>query len=190
MIRDNPKVMEHVHMPVQSGNNEVLQAMKRLYTRESYLQIIDDLRRTIEGVSITTDVIVGFPGETEEQFEDTLALFDQVRFDGAYMFIYSPRPGTPAGDMDQLPLHVRKARLDRLMELQNTITVERNRAQVGKVFEVLVEGPSPRNPDRLQGYTREYRMMHFEGAADLRGTLVRVEAVDAHMWGLSGRLVS
>lgn len=187
-IRDCPAVMEHVHLPLQSGDDEVLKAMHRLYSRESYLDIVAELRSAVPNIGITTDIIVGFPGETEEQFENTLSLVDEVRFDGAYMFIYSPRPGTPAGDMEQLPLHVRKSRMDRLVELQTAITVERNKAQVGKVFEVLVEGPSPKNPDMLQGYSREFRMMHFAGPASLAGQLVRVEATSGHLWGLSGIL--
>lgn len=187
-IRDCPAVMEHVHLPAQSGNDDVLKAMHRVYTRGSYLEIVRELRAAVPGISLTTDIIVGFPGETEEQFLDTLSLVEEVRFDGAFMFIYSPRPGTPAGEMEQLPLSVRKDRIDRLIALQTGITVEKNREAVGRVFEVLVEGPSPKNPNRLQGYTREFKMMHFDGLART-GELVQVEAVDAHLWGLSGRLV-
>jgi len=102
-IRDCPSVMEHVHLPLQSGDNDVLKSMKRLYTRESFLAIVAELRRQVPGIAITTDIIVGFPGETEEQFERTLSLVSEVRFDGAYMFIYSPRPGTPAASMEQMP---------------------------------------------------------------------------------------
>jgi len=187
-IRDCPAVMEHVHMPLQSGDNTVLKAMHRLYTRESFLDIVAELRLKMPNVGITTDIIVGFPGETEEQFEQTLAMVEEVRFDGAYMFIYSPRPGTPAGDMEQLPLHVRKSRMDRLKDAQTPITVERNQEQVGKVFEVLVEGVSPKNPEMLQGYSREFRMMHFPGDKSLAGEIVPVEALSGHLWGLSGRL--
>ncbi len=189
-IRDCPAVPEHVHLPLQSGDNEVLKAMHRLYSRESYLEIVRELREKMPDVGITTDIIVGFPGETEEQFENTLAMVEEVRFDGAYMFIYSPRPGTPAGDMEQLPLHVRKSRMDRLKDRQTSITVERNNEQIGKVFEVLVEGPSPKNPEMLQGYSREYRMMHFAGPASLAGQVVEVEATGGHLWGLSGQLVT
>ncbi len=186
VIRDNSKVMEHVHMPAQSGNDEVLRRMKRQYTRAGFLEIVKNLRESIPGMTLTTDVIVGFPGETEEQFQDTVSLFEEVRFDGAYMFIYSPRPGTPAGDMEQLPLHVRKDRLDRLMVLQNQITLEGNQALVGRTFEVLVEGPSPRNASRLQGYSRECKMMHFEGDPASVGSLVQVRATEGHLWGLLG----
>ncbi|MEQ1934714.1 MAG: MiaB/RimO family radical SAM methylthiotransferase, partial [Fimbriimonadaceae bacterium] len=188
-IRDCQKVPEHVHLPIQSGDDEVLKAMHRAYTRESYLEIIRDLRLAIPGVGLTTDIIVGFPGETEAQFENTMSLMEEVRFDGAYIYMYSPRPGTPAGEMEQLPMHVRKARLDRLMLRQNEITLANNLACVGQIFEVLVEGQSPRNPATLQGYSREWRMMHFAGSTDLAGELVQVEAIEAHRWGLMGRLV-
>lgn len=187
-IRDCPSVMEHVHMPLQSGNDEVLKAMHRVYTIEGYREIVRELREAVPQVAISTDIIVGFPGETEEQFEDTLRLVEEVRFDGAFMFIYSPRPGTPAGDMEQLPLHVRKSRMDRLLELQNRISTEINASMVGREFEVLVEGPSPKNPARLQGYSREFKMMHFEGPASLTGQLVRVRATSSHLWGLGGEL--
>lgn len=187
-IRDCPSVMEHVHLPLQSGNDEVLKAMHRVYTIEGYREIVRELREAVPQVAISTDIIVGFPGETEEQFEDTLRLVEEVRFDGAFMFIYSPRPGTPAGDMEQLPLHVRKSRMDRLLELQNRISTEINASMVGGEFEVLVEGPSPKNPARLQGYSREFKMMHFEGPASLTGQLVRVRATSSHLWGLGGEI--
>ncbi|MEQ1823389.1 MAG: tRNA (N6-isopentenyl adenosine(37)-C2)-methylthiotransferase MiaB [Fimbriimonadaceae bacterium] len=188
-MRDCPKVPEHVHLPLQSGDNDVLAAMHRVYTRESFLEIVRELRAAMPGVGLTTDIIAGFPGETEEQFENTLSLLEEVRFDGAYSFIYSPRPGTPAGEMEQVPIHVRKSRVDRLIARQNEITIENNARCLGRTFEVLVEGPSPKNPSTLQGYSREWRMMHFEGSPELAGELVNVEATEAHRWGLMGRLV-
>lgn len=184
-IRDCPSVMEHVHMPLQSGDNDVLKEMKRLYTRESFLEIIDDLRNTVPGIGITTDIIVGFPEETDEQFEQTLEMVRRVRFDGAYMFAYSPRPDTKAADMQQLSAQVKKERLNRLIELQNAITVEINQACVGREFEVMVEGPSRKNPGKLQGYSREFKMIHFEGDASLTGDVVQVRAKRGHLWGLS-----
>lgn len=189
VIAQNPKVMEHVHIPLQSGNNDVLKEMHRLYTRESFLQIISELRRAVPNIGLTTDIIVGFPGETEEQFQDTLSLVEQVRFDGAYMFIYSPRLGTPAADREQLPLHIRKERIDRLIALQQRLTLEVNEARIGQTFEVLVEGPSPKHPGILQGYSREFLMMHFSGPHELVGSLVKVRATGAHPWGLRGELV-
>jgi tRNA-2-methylthio-N6-dimethylallyladenosine synthase len=187
-IRDCPPVMEHCHMPLQAGNNELLKRMKRLYTVESFKEIVQELREAIPHVGLTTDIIVGFPEETEEEFQGTLDTMREIRFDGAYMFIYSPRPGTPAADMEQLPLPLKKERLSRLMELQNAITCEINETLVGKVFEVLVEGPSPKNPGSLQGYTREYKMMHFMGDRSLAGQLVKVRAIEPHLWGMKGEL--
>lgn len=188
VIRDCPKVMEHCHMPVQAGNDDLLKRMKRLYTVDGYKTIVSELRDAIPGLGLTTDIIVGFPGETESEFQDTLDLVREVRFDGAYMFIYSPRPGTPAADMEQVPQVVKKERLDRLMSLQNRITCKINETLVGQVFEVLVEGPSHRNPGTLQGYSREFRMVHFPGSASLRGQLVKVRAKEAHQWGLKGEI--
>ncbi len=188
-IRDCPAVMEHVHLPLQSGNNEVLARMKRLYTRESFLDIVSELRSTVPGIAISTDIIVGFPEETEEQFQDTLALVEQIRFDGAFMFVYSPRPGTPAADMEQLPLPVRQDRIRRLVEVQTAITCEKNATSVGRTLEVLVEGPSQKDPLKLQGYSRDFKMVHFEGPSKLTGQIAQVKATGGHLWGLSGQLL-
>jgi tRNA-2-methylthio-N6-dimethylallyladenosine synthase len=190
-IRDCPKVMEHVHLPIQSGDNTILSAMKRVYTVESYTEIVEQLRSTIPNITLTTDVIVGFPGETDAQFENTMAVMSRLRFDGAFMFAYSIRPDTPAGDADdQVDEGVKKARLARLIELQNAITCEVNAELLGREFEVLIEGTSPRNPDVLQGYSREYKMMHFSGNVGRTGRLARVRATEAFQWGLRGEIIS
>ncbi|MFQ3667493.1 MAG: tRNA (N6-isopentenyl adenosine(37)-C2)-methylthiotransferase MiaB [Fimbriimonadaceae bacterium] len=188
-IRDNPKVMEHVHLPLQSGDDDVLRAMKRVYTRESFLEIVAALREAVPHIGLTTDIIVGFPGETDAQFERTLSLVEEVRFDGAFMFAYSTRPGTPAAEMKQLPRAVKQERLNRLIEVQNRITDEQNAAQIGRTVEVLVEGPSPKNAGLLQGYTREFRMVHFPGSPSRAGRLAEVRVTRSHRWGLSGELV-
>jgi tRNA-2-methylthio-N6-dimethylallyladenosine synthase len=188
-IRDNPKVMEHCHMPIQSGNNAMLEAMKRVYTVESFIDLVTELRETVPGISITTDVIVGFPGETEAQFEDTMESFRRIQFDGAYMFAYSIRPGTVAGDRtDQVPESVKKRRLNALIDLQNSISTASNVSQVGKVAEVLVEGISRRSDQTLQGYSRDFRMVHFAGSEARTGRLARVKLTEAHQWGLLGEL--
>ena len=189
VIRDVPQVMEHCHMPLQAGHDDLLKRMKRLYTVESYADIVDSLRTAVPHLGLTTDIIVGFPGETEDEFESTLEAMRRFRFDGAYMFKYSPRPGTPAADMEQVPSRIADARLQKLMEVQQGITIEANEAQVGRVFEVLVESVSPKNPEMLQGYTRCFRMMHFPGNPSMIGRLVPVEAVEPHIWGLNGRIV-
>lgn len=188
-IRDNPKVMEHVHLPLQSGDDDVLREMKRVYTLASYHEIVDELRATVPGITITTDVIVGFPGESDAQFEATMQAFRDIRFDGAYMFAYSTRPGTPAGDRnDQVAAGVKKERLNRLIDLQNEITCEINATYVGRELEVLIEGPSPKNPAFMQGYSREFKMLHFAADNARIGRIARVRVTDAHQWGLAAEL--
>ena len=189
-IAELPKVMEHVHLPLQSGDDDILKAMRRLYTVEQFEEVAAKLRERVPNIAITTDIIVGFPGETDEQFENTLRVVERVRFDGAFMFAYSPRPGTPAAQMEnQVPRAVKQERLQRLIALQNRITCEINSAQVGQVFEVLVEGPSQKDPTKLAGFTRENKMMHFVGGRELAGQLVRVRADEAHLWGFYGTVV-
>jgi tRNA-2-methylthio-N6-dimethylallyladenosine synthase len=143
----------------------------------------------VPGIAITTDLMLGFPGETEEQFWNTMRFVEEVRFDSAFMFAYSIRPGTKAADMpDQVPHDVKIARLNQLIALQNRITFEINRSQAGQVFEVLVEGWSPRDPTRLTGLTRTFKTVHFPGDARLIGKLVRVRAVEGHLTGFTGEL--
>jgi tRNA-2-methylthio-N6-dimethylallyladenosine synthase len=189
-VRDVPQVMEHCHMPLQAGDDGLLKRMKRLYTVQSFSKIVEEMRAAVPWIGLTTDVIVGFPGETDEEFQGTLDVVERLRFDGAYMFRYSPRPGTPAAEMTQVPPETSASRLEKLIALQNSVTVEKNQALVGTEFEVLVEGPSPKNPSMLQGYTPCFRMAHFKGDAEpLTGRLVQVKATEAHLWGLSAALV-
>jgi len=188
-IRDCPKVMEHVHLPLQGGDDELLKRMHRVYTVEGFVKIVDELRSAVPWMGLTTDIIVGFPGETEEEYQHTLDLVEKVRFDGAYMFIYSPRPGTPAAEMEQVPLSVKKERLARLIDAQNRITQEINETYVGRTLEVLIEGTSPRNPGMLQGYSREFKMVHFPGNVDRQGRLANVKVTGGYGWGVTGELV-
>ncbi len=188
VIRDCPKVMEHVHMPLQAGNNTVLKRMRRLYTVESFKEIVDELRSTVPGVSITTDIIVGFPEETEEQFQDTLSMMDEIRFDGAFMFKYSPREGTPGAEMVQVDQKIKERRLDDLIHLQNQITLEKNREMIGKNIEILVEGPSPKILNSYQGYSREFKLVHFLAGRELTNQIINVQCEKAHPWGLEASL--
>jgi tRNA-2-methylthio-N6-dimethylallyladenosine synthase len=189
-IRDCPQVMEHCHLPLQSGDNNVLKEMHRVYSVESFTQIVESLRREIPGIGLTTDIIVGFPGETEEQFENTLKMMERMRFHGAYMFAYSTRPGTKAGDRkDQVPEQVKKERLNRLIDLQNRITCEVHAEHIGEEMEVLVEGPSHKDPSRLRGYTRDFKMVHFPASTDRAGRIARVKVTGSHLWGLSAVLI-
>lgn len=187
-IRDVPEVMEHCHMPLQAGDDGLLKRMKRLYTVESYAEIVAELRRAVPDIGLTTDIIVGFPGETDSEFQGTLEAMKRFRFDGAYTFKYSPRPGTPAADMEQVPGRTADFRLQELIRLQTEITLEKNAEQISREFEVLVEGPSRKEPNLLQGYTRCFRMVHFPGDAALTGELVTVRATEPHLWGLSAEL--
>jgi len=183
-------VCEHIHLPVQSGDNEVLRRMWRGYTIERYLSIVEKLRAKIPNIAIATDVIVGFPGETEEQFRNTLRLMEQVEFDQAFMFAFSPRPNTLAAAFpDQIPEPVKKRRLQELIALQNQIQQRKNEREVGQVVEVLVEGPSEKNPQKLSGRTRTNKTVVFEGSPELRGKLVLVRTIKAYLWGFEGELV-
>ncbi len=190
VIRDVPQVMEHVHMPLQAGSNTELKRMRRLYTIESFGEIVDEIRSMIPRVGITTDLIVGFPDETDEEYQATLDAVRRFRFDWAFMFAYSPRPGTPAAEWEnQIPEPIKKARLNELIATQNAITKEVNVERAGQDYEVLIEGPSPRNPELMQGYSREFQMMHFPASPDRVGRLAKVRATGGHQWGLSGELI-
>jgi len=183
-------VCEHIHLPVQSGDNEVLRRMWRGYTIERYLSIVEKLRAKIPNIAIATDVIVGFPGETEEQFRNTLRLMEQVKFDQAFMFAFSPRPNTLAAAFpDQVSESVKKRRLQELVALQNQIQQQKNEREVGQIVEVLVEGPSEKNPQKLSGRTRTNKTVVFEGSPELRGKLVLVRTIKAYLWGFEGELV-
>ncbi|EGL81898.1 (Dimethylallyl)adenosine tRNA methylthiotransferase miaB [Caldalkalibacillus thermarum TA2.A1] len=183
-------LVEHIHLPVQSGNNEILKLMGRKYTREEYLELVRKIRAAIPNVSLTTDIIVGFPNETEEQFEDTLSLVKEVEFDSAFTFIYSPRHGTPAAQMeDNVPEDVKKERLYRLNAVQNEISRRKNEALRGQVVEVLVEGESKNNPDVLAGRTRTNKLVNFKGSKDAIGKLVHVKITEPQTWTLKGEQV-
>ena len=165
--------------------------MSRKYNREHYLKLADKIKKAIPDVVLTTDIIVGFPGETEEQFEDTLSLVREVGYDFAYTFIYSPREGTPAAVMeDNVPMEVKKERLKRLNETINEYSHRSNEEQRGKIVEVLVEGESKRNSEVLAGRTRSNKLVHFEGPKDLIGTFVQVEITDPMTFYIRGNLLS
>ena len=183
------KVCEHLHLPLQAGDDEVLRRMGRGYTYEQYRRIIDRARELIPDLAITTDLMVGFPGETAEQFERTLQAVEEIRFDMAFMFKYNDRPGTRASAMpDKVPEAEKQRRLAALVALQNEIAREINEAQVGRVFEVLVEGPDERQPQALRGRTRQHKVMVFSGPSELIGRLVEVRAAEGHMWGFRGEI--
>ena len=182
-----PKLVESAHVPVQSGSDRVLKLMHRGYTRQRYLELVSRLRRVRPNLGVSTDFIVGFPGETEVDFEETLSLAREVAFDQAYIFRYSERRDTPAAAMpDQVPLALREERHQRLLALVNEIAGRRYQALVGRTMEILVEGPSKRNPERFTGRTRCNRIVVFDGSARPRGRLMDVAITRAGSFTLYG----
>ena len=179
-------VCEHAHLPLQSGSTRVLKAMRRTYSRERYLRLVDELRAAIPDLALTTDLIVGFPGETEAEFEETATAVETVGYDGAFTFVYSPRQGTEAAAMpDQVPEDVKRERIERLVETVQRTAERRNRERVGRVEEVLVEGPSRTDESLLRGRTRRNTTVVFAGAAQA-GELVQVRIEDATSTTLRG----
>ena len=183
-------LMPHLHLPVQSGNNEILAQMNRRYTREHYLGLVEKLRKARPGIGLTSDIIVGFPGETEAQFEDTMSLAREVRYDASYTFIYSPRTGTKAASMpDPVSAEEKSARIQRLIDLQQSIAYDVLCEQIGKKEIVLVDGVSARGDGWVGGKTPRAHMVNFEGSADLVGKFVEVEITSAGKNTLRGKLV-
>ena len=176
------------------ADDDLLAEMHRGYTVERYLEIVAKLRARVPGIAITTDIMLGYPGETDAQFWNTMRVVEQIRFDSAFMFAYSPRPNTKAAALEnQVPQPVKIERLKQLIALQNRITCEINAAQIGQTFEVLVEGRSPKDPTKLTGLSRTFKTMNFpapEGGTrdgdSLIGKLVPVRAVGSHLWGFAG----
>jgi len=188
-MRDIPKLCKHIHLPVQSGSNRVLKRMKRTYARESYMDIVRRLRDAVPDIAITTDIIVGFPGETEEDFNNTMTLLEEVEFDGTFSFNYSPRPGTEAATYtDQIPWGISNKRLIRLQELQGEITKRKNVERVGRVEEVLVEGLSRNDPGWISGRTTQNRVVNFPGDRSLTSRMVKVRITEGFQNSLRGKL--
>ena len=183
-------IMPHLHLPVQSGSNDILKKMNRKYTKEEYLEKIRLLNEYVPGISITTDIIVAFPGETEEDFNETLDLVRKSNFEGAFTFIYSPREGTPAARMENpLTEEEKKERLLTLNELINEGFLRGNKRFEGKTLEVLVDGVSEKDPNILSGYTEHEKLVNFEGSKDLIGKLVNVKIEKAYSWHLFGKVI-
>ena len=182
-----PKLAEHVHLPLQSGSNKILKTMHRAYTAEKYLDLVRRIRRARDGIAITTDIIVGFPGETEDDYKQTRDLVDKIQFDNAFVFRYSPRRGTPAADMlDQIEERTREERNQDLLQVVNVSNRRSLERLVGQCVEVLCEGPSKTNPARLMGRTRTNKIVVFEGSDRLIGELVRVRIEQANGFSLYG----
>lgn len=186
-IRDCDKVCKLVHLPLQSGSTEVLRRMNRKYTKEQYLSLVEKMRDKIPNVKFTTDIIVGFPGETTEEFEDTLDVVRKVKFEQVFMFIYSRRVGTPADKMeDQIPEEIKHKNFDKLKALVESQIAENNKKYIGTVQKIFVEGTSKNNEEMLTGRTESNKVVVFEGDKSLIGKMIDVKIVSEHMWYLKG----
>jgi tRNA-2-methylthio-N6-dimethylallyladenosine synthase len=179
-------VCEHAHLPLQSGSTRVLKAMRRTYSRERYLRLVDELRGAIPDLALTTDLIVGFPGETEREFAETIEVVEEVAYDSAFTFVFSPRSGTEAASLpDQISDEVKRDRIERLVDVVQRVAERRNAERVGRVEEVLVEGPSRTDASTLRGRTRRNTTVNFAGTANA-GALVPVRIDGATSTTLRG----
>jgi tRNA-2-methylthio-N6-dimethylallyladenosine synthase len=189
-MRGLSKVCNHLHLPIQSGSTRILKEMNRKYTKEKYLSLIEKIKKEIPDISLTTDIIVGFPGETDEDFYETIDVLEKVRYDSAYTFLYSKRTGTPAAkNPEQVSEEVKKERFEKLLEVQNRISRELNEEMLHKVEEILVEGVSKSNPHFLTGRTRTNKIVNFQGDSSMIGKMVNIKISKIQTWSLEGVLV-
>ena len=190
VISKYDNVMPYVHLPIQSGSDRILKLMGRKYTKEEYLTLYNKIRTKVKGVSITTDIIVGFPGETESDFNETLDVVNTCKFDGAFTFIFSPRVGTPAMKLpDDTPKEEKESRLYKLNELVNKYSLENNLKMVDKVVKCLVVSPSEKDPKKYMGYTENMKLVNIESDKDLIGQIVDVKITEAHSFSLNGKYI-
>ncbi|MFA5342112.1 MAG: tRNA (N6-isopentenyl adenosine(37)-C2)-methylthiotransferase MiaB [Clostridia bacterium] len=189
-IKEIPNMCHHIHLPLQSGSSSVLKQMNRKYTKDDYLLLIDKIRNSIKDITISTDIIVGFPGETDSDFEETLSVYKKAGFDFAFTFIYSKRTGTPAANReDQIPEEIKNIRFSKLISLVNEMTLKSNINDENKVFQVLVEGKSRTDDAIMTGRTRSNKIVNFKSNADFTGKLINVKIVKGHTWHLEGEII-
>lgn len=190
VIAKNEKISRCLHLPLQSGSTRILRKMNRGYTKEKYIALAEKIKERIPGVALTADIIVGFPGETEEDFLDTLDVVKKISFDNSFMFMYSIRKGTKAATMDeQIDEEVKKERLQRLIEVQNECSLNESKTYKGKIVRVLVEGPSKKNKEVLSGRTSSNKVVLFKGDANLKGQFVNVKINECKTWTLYGDII-
>ena len=190
VIAKYDNIMPYIHLPLQSGSNTILKKMNRRYTKEEYLNLYHKMKERIPGVSITTDIIVGFPGETEEDFLETLDVVNKCEYDGAYTFIFSKREGTPAAKMiDNTPLSVKEERLQRLNNLVNSYSLKNNQKLLGKIVQVLVIDESEKDSSKVYGYTDTMKLVNISGNKDIIGKIVNVKITDAKSFSLDGEYI-
>ncbi len=187
---DCDKLCKNIHLPVQSGSSRILKEMNRKYTKEQYLELVSKLKKAVPEITMSTDIIVGFPGETEEDFEETLDLVRTVRYDSAFTFLYSIRKGTPAEKYEnQVPEEIKHERFNRLVDLVNTISAEKNALYKGTVQKVLVEGASARNSKTLAGRTDGFKLVNFQGCKEMVGKTIDIEITEGKTFSLEGKVV-
>ncbi len=189
ILKERDNIVNHIHLPLQSGSNRILNLMRRRYSREGYLDIIENIRNAVDNCSITTDIIVGFPGEKKEDFDDTLEIVKKVRFARAFTFIYSPRKGTAAALMDDpVQMPEKKKWFKELIEVQNRISLEVNEEHVGRKVKVLVEGLSPKNKKMMEGRMENNMVVIFSGSRDLEGKIIDLKIEEAMSFYLIGKM--
>lgn len=191
VIKENPKISRMLHLPLQSGSSKILKKMKRGYTKEQYLELAFKIKKEIPDIALTTDIIVGFPGETDEDFKETLEVVEKVGFENAFMFMYSKRKNTPASSYEnQISDEIKNQRLKTLMNMQDKIAYNLSQKYIGKVVKVLVEGESKKNKDMLYGRTSTHKIVLFpkENMGILKGHFVNVEITHTNTWTLYGNL--
>ena len=189
-IADCEKVCKLVHLPLQSGNTKVLKEMNRKYTKEQYLNLVEKMKNKISNLTLSTDIIVGFPGETDEEFKDTLEVVEKVRFEQVYMFIYSRRVGTPGDKMqNQIPEDIKHKRFDKLKALVESQIEENNKKYIGTTQKILVEGESKNNSNMLSGRTESNKVVIFEGSKELIDKIINIKIISQHMWYLKGEIL-
>lgn len=189
VIAKYDNVMPYVHLPIQSGSDEILKKMNRKYTIDEYKKLFDEIKSKVKNVSITTDIIVGFPNESDEDFQKTLDIVNYCKYDGAYTFIFSPRDGTPAAKMvDTIPIEIKEQRLYKLNELVNKYSLESNEKLVGNVEKVLVVDKSEKDDSKVFGYTESMKLVNFVGSSELIGKIINVKIIDAKSFSLDGEI--
>ena len=189
IIAKYDNIMPYIHLPLQSGSDKILKLMGRRYTKESYLELFNKIKSKIKNASVTTDIIVGFPGETEEDFKETLDVVEKCKYDGAYTFIYSPRENTPAASMkDNVSLKEKEERLARLNKLVNEYYKENNDKLLNTIVPVLIEGVSEKNEDLCCGYTDTMKLVNVKCSKDYIGKIINVKITEAKTWSLDGEI--
>ena len=190
IIAKYDNIMPYIHLPLQSGSTKILKLMGRRYTKEEYLKLFNNIKNKIPNVAVTTDIIVGFPNETDEDFNETLDVVNKCQYDGAFTFIYSPREGTPAAKIkDSIPMHIKEKRLHELNEIVNSYSLMNNKKYLNKEVKVLVEGISEKNKDKVYGYTETMKLVNIVGSKELIGKIINVKITEAKSFSLDGEVI-